>query len=469
MSRFILKGRTMALLSFLLVGAFLGTAFGASVSVEAATVPATTAASGLTAVTASYVIYKDASGYTCAKNAATSFIDYRDTNSRLVIQKAIDRTSTGTIRIQSGTYDISSTIFSCMTSITGDGNGTILKATTALKSAVIMVTNTYNKLDGTRAMPSTSRPTGITISDLQIDGNRAVRTIGTMEGIGFINTINSNVLRVYVHDVISGQGIYMSNSQYCSVKNSQVYNIGDTTYANYGSGIAFGEASSYKIASSYVVIDNVRITKVSMSSIDLEPANHITITNCVFLEASKWNGWTTPAITSYAIRGYAPCDNNVVSGNNMYGAFAEFLIMNPSNNSVVSNNVITYTAGAATAIYAKASHDNKILGNVIKTFSKDAIACVDCSSFVVSNNIVTDITTSKSDYGIRFYSTTGQCTYNVINSNQVTGFQYAITGITGISHLIVTSNVIKSCTVGTFLKGTDIVRAPNALNGAAAW
>jgi parallel beta-helix repeat protein len=469
MSKSILKSRSMALLSILLAGAFLGTAFGAAMSVEAATVPTTTTTTPLTAVNASYIIYKDASGYTCAKNVVTSAIDYRDANSRLVIQKAIDKTGTGTILIKAGTYDITSTIYSCKTSITGEGNVTILKATTTLKSAVIMVTNTYNKVDGTRAMPSTSRPTGITISDLQIDGNRAVRTSGTMEGIGFINTLNSHVLRVYVHDVISGQGIYMSNSQYCTIKNSQVYNIGDTTYANYGSGIAFGEASSYKIASAYITIDNVRITKVSMSSIDLEPANHITITNCVFLEASKWNGWTTPAITSYAIRGYEPCDYNVVSGNKMTGAFAEFIILVPSNHSVVSNNVITYTAGSMTAIYAKGSHENKIIGNVIKTVAKDAIACVDSSSFTVSNNIVTDSTTSKSNYGIRFYSTNGQCTNNVISGNQVTGFKYGITAITGINHLSVTGNVIKSCTVGTFLKGLDIVRTPNVLNGAAAW
>ena len=469
MGKFKLNCRSMALFSVLVVAAFLGTAIGSVVCVQGETASEKPTTSELTDTISTYIIYKDASGYTCAKNAATSAIDYRDTNSRLVIQKAIDRTGTGTIRIQAGTYDISTTIYSSKTSITGDGNSTILKAATGLGNALIMVTNDYYKLDGTKALPAGVRPTGITISDLQIDGNKVNVNTGILEAIGFINTLNSHVLRVYAHDIQGGQGVYMSNSQFCSVRDSQVYNVGDEGTYNYGSGVAFGEASSTRIASSHILIDNVRITKVSMSSIDLEPANNITITNCVFLEASKWNGWITPAITSYSIRGWATCDNNVISANYMYGAFAEFIILNPSNYSVVSNNVITYTAGFTTAIYSLGSHDNKIIGNVIKTVAKDAIACVDSSSFMISNNIVTDSSNSKSNYGIRFYSSGGVCNHNIIKGNQITGFQYAITGVTGISHLIVAGNTVVSCTVGTLLKGTDIVSTGNVLNGAPAW
>ena len=357
-----------------------------------------------------------------------------------------------------------------MKSITGEGNGTILKATSSLKTAVIMVTNNYYKMDGTKAFASSSSlPTGITISNLAVDGNRAVRSSGTMEGIGFVNVLNSLVSNVYVHDVIAGQGIYMSNSQYCTVKDSWIYNIGDTTLANYGSGIAFGEASSTKIASSHILINNVKIAKASMSSIDLEPANNVTITNCQFTEATTWNGHATPVITTVAVHGYAPIDYVTVSGNNVYGAFGEFIVLVPSNYTVVSNNVITYTAGTATSIYATSSHGDKITGNVIKTVSKDGIVCVNCNSFVVSNNTVTDTTLSKSDYGIRFYATSGTSYYNIVSGNQVTGFQYGIVEYVGCNHITVTANVIKTCTVGTWLKGTDVTKSGNILNGAGAW
>ena len=120
-----------------------------------------------------------------------------------------------------------------------------------------------------------------------------------MEGIGFIDCLNSQIIDVYVHDILACQGLYMSNSQYCSISNCQIANIGDNTTADYGSGIAFGVASSTKVASSQISIDNVLISQASMSSIDLEPANNITITNCVFRNAATWRGCYNPVITEY--------------------------------------------------------------------------------------------------------------------------------------------------------------------------
>ncbi len=293
MTKFRLGTKSLTFFAILFVGAMIGTSFIGAVPAEAAT------------STIAYTVYKDSSGYTCAKNAA-GVVDIRSTTSYLVIQKAVDKSSGKTVLIKAGTYDISRTIFTGSTSIRGEYNATVLKATTSTSGAVILVTNNYYKADGTKA--STARPDGISISRLAIDGNRNVRTSGTMEGVGFINALNSEAYKLYVHDIIGGQGIYMSNSQYGKITKCWIYNIGSTTYANYGSGIAFGEASSTKVASSNIVIDNCLISKCSMSSIDLEPANHITINNCVFREATTWNGAPTPVITLYAISGYAAND-----------------------------------------------------------------------------------------------------------------------------------------------------------------
>jgi parallel beta-helix repeat protein len=209
-----------------------------------------------------------------------------------------------------------------------------------------------------------------------------------MEGVGMVNTLNSRILKVYVHDVIAGQGLYMSNSQYCSISRCQIYNIGDNTAAHYGSGIAFGEASSTKVATSHITIDRVLISKTSMSSIDLEPANNIAITNCVFRTASSWKGYNNPVITEYNKAGYAANDYVTVSGCNVNGAFNEFVVLTPSSHSAIKNNVVTYTSGSSTAIYSTNSHSNTITGNVIKTSSSRPIQLVSCSSCTVSGNTI---------------------------------------------------------------------------------
>jgi len=166
------------------------------------------------------------------------------------------------------------------------------------------------------------------------------------------------------------------------------------------------------------------------------------------------------------VSGYSANDYVTVSGNSMYGAFSEFIILMPSSHTVISNNVITYTSGQTTAIYAKGSHEDKITGNVIKTISKDAISCVDCNSMLIDGNVISDITLSKSDYGIRFYASSGTSYYNVISSNQLSGFQYAIVANSGSDHTRVVYNTVKACYIGILLSGYDLVKTGNVLNGA---
>ncbi|HEY3420755.1 MAG TPA: right-handed parallel beta-helix repeat-containing protein [Methanomassiliicoccales archaeon] len=468
-----LKGRSLMVLSILLVGALIGTAVGAAMFVQGEGAPSTASGPGSIVVESNYVIFKDASGYTCARNTTTQAIEIRETNAGLAMQKAVDRSARGNIYIKSGTYDMSRPVYTWSTSITGDGNGTILKVTSSLYDSVLKVTNDYYKADGTLAIPkaqqSANHPTGVTISNLQVDGNKAVRSSGqVMRCVNFQDAINCQVRNIYAHDVSAGQGVYMTNSHYCTVRDSVFYNIGGTAFADYGTGIAFGEASPTKVASSHILIDNCKITKASMSSIDMEPANNVTITNSLFLGATTWNGYATPVITSYAIKGYdRPNDHIMVSGNSVYGAFGEFIILTPCNYSIVSNNIVTYTAGNTAAIYSTGAHDNKITGNIIKTWGKDAIVGVNCNSYLISDNTIIDGKNSKSNYGIRLYATSGTSYYNIVKGNQISGFNYAICEITGTNHLIVTANIIKSCNVGIYLKGTDIMRTGNVLNGAS--
>jgi hypothetical protein len=375
-----LKGRSLTFLTIMFVGALIGTSVLGAVPVQAATA----SVGDGTSVSVAYTIYKDGSGYTCAKSSSTGAIDYRNTNSKWVIQKALDKLSGGAILIKAGSYVITQTIYTNKVSIIGEGNATVLEAGSTCYGAVIRVCDDYWTLDY-RYM--SARPNGVTIGNLQIDGNRASGG-QHLEGVGFIDCLNSRIVKVYAHDIIGGQGLYMSNSQYCSISDCVIDNIGDNTAAHYGSGIAFGEASRTKVASAYITIDNVRITRASMSSIDLEPANHVTITNSVFRDATTWKNYRTPVITEYNIYGYAACDYITVTGCVVYGAFNEFIILSPSSHSVVKNNQVSLTTGTTTAIYSTSSHENVITGNVIKTYSSNPIVLKSCTSCTVSGNTI---------------------------------------------------------------------------------
>jgi len=373
-------GRSLTYLTILFVGVLIGTSVLGAMPAQAASAPVGDG----TSVSVGYTIYKDSSGYTCAKNSATGAIDYRNTNSKYVIQKAIDKLSGGYILIKAGTYAITQTIYTSKVSIIGEGNATILKASGSVGASIIRVTDKYWTLDY-RYM--SARPNGITIGNLQIDGN-AGSGGKQIEGAGFINCLNSKMVRIYVHDVLAGQGLYMSNSQYCSISDCQIANVGDNTAAHYGSGIAFGEASSSKVASSHITIDNCLISGATMSSIDLEPANNVAITNCVFTDAKSWKNYRTPVITEYNIYGYALCDYITVAGCTVNGAFNEFVILSPSSNSMVKNNHVSLTTGTTPAIYSINSHSNTITGNVIKCYSNNPIQLKGCSSCTVGSNAI---------------------------------------------------------------------------------
>jgi hypothetical protein len=405
-----------------------------------------------------YVIYHTSTGDTIVVNNDTSQIEMEGKNAGEVIQQAIDSSNNGTILIEAGDYDIQSTIHTSGTSIRGVGNESKLIAHRGLEEAVIRVSSD----------PYGARPDGITISDLQIDGNRTNQTYGdTIRGISLLDALNCVVQHVYVHDIISGQGVYMANCQHCTVKDSWLRDIG-TNYGsgklgNYGSGIAFGEQRT--TASSDILIDNCSIAACSMSSIDLEPANHVTISNCSFTEARTWQNIPTAAITSYPVAGYASNEGIIITHNTMYGAFGEFAYMYDSNNSVISQNLIKYTASNRVAIYYSDSSSCQITENIIETLSQSAFVGVDCSSFTISNNTVVDTTSSRSNYGILVQASGGTSAHNIIDGNTVTGWAYGIAVNLGSQNTSITNNVFHDCIYGTLVTGSSQMYG-NVYNGA---
>ncbi|HEY3421445.1 MAG TPA: right-handed parallel beta-helix repeat-containing protein [Methanomassiliicoccales archaeon] len=407
-----------------------------------------------------YTIYRLSTGETVAVNMDTSQIEISGTIAGEVIQQAIDSSNNGTIWIEAGNYDVQSTIHTSGASIRGMGNSSNLIAHRGLNEAVIMISTD----------PDGARPSGITISDLQIDGNRTNQSYGdTIRGISFLDAVDCVVENVYIHDIISGQGVYMANSQHCTVRDSWIRDIGDNRgsgkLGNYGSGIAFGEQRT--TASSDILIDNCSIAACSMSSIDLEPANHVTISNCRFTEARTWQNVPNPVITSYPISGYAPNEGIVITHNTMEGAFGEFVYLSESSNSIISQNWLRYTASYGAAIYCTDTTSCQITENNIGTLSQTAFAGVNCNLFNISNNTVADMTGSRSNYGIIVSASGGTSTHNIIEGNTVIGWAYGITANQGSQDTTITNNVFHNCTVGTLVTGSSQMYG-NVYNGARA-
>jgi parallel beta-helix repeat protein len=98
--------------------------------------------------------------------------------------------------------------------------------------------------------------------------------------------------------------------------------------------------------------------------------------------------YRNPVITMYQVSGYAANDYITVSGCNSYGSFNEFIVLTPSSHSSVKNNVVTYTAGSCTPIYATNSQYDTITGNRLTTSSSQPIHLVSCSSCTVSGNTI---------------------------------------------------------------------------------
>ena len=150
----------------------------------------------------------------------------------------------------------------------------------------------------------------------------------------------------------------------------------------------------------------------------------------------------------------------------MEGAFGEFAYLPDSDNSIVTENWVRYTANHRAAIYFSDSSSCQITKNTIETLSKGAFVGANCNSFIISNNTVVDMTGSRTGHGIMFYSSGGVSTYNVMDGNTITGWRYGITANRGSQDSTITNNVFSNCTVGTLVTGSFQMYG-NVYNGAS--
>lgn len=386
-----------------------------------------------------YHIYRQTDGQTVAHNLTSSAIDFIGTSSSIVIQQAVEASLHKTVLIENGTYTLTGRINLVSTSLIGVGNATHLRATSAVLDSIIMITG--NAVSVSYLQIST---------DMSTFGNGAVR-----RGINLLGATNSEVEHCYIHDIKAGQGVYMSGGQYNYVNNTQIYNIGTTISANYGSGIAFGEqnAGVSKISSCFMYINDCIISGASMSSIDLEPANNIYIDGCSFYNATTWNGAETPVITIYEKPGWPACDQITVVNSYVYGAFGEFFY-GKTNHSVVGWNRVIYTADIHTAIYTLNSHETSFVNNTIMSQGASGIGMVDCNNMQVEYNRIFEMVPYRYAIGIYGFASSGTSINNYFHANVVVGFNIGIASKWGASNAVIMDNIIVNCTTEIDATGT---------------
>jgi hypothetical protein len=251
---------------------------------------------------------KDAADY-----VATGTSDQTVINSALTAaDPAGSGRKTGRVILLAGTYTISDAIsVPNNTTLAGQGTGTLIQFANLSGASKNMITNT------------TASGTGVTVRDLQLDGNDSVNTTGTdygiyMNAIGTSSTPGAIITNVSVTNVLT-YGIYLNN-----VFNTNL--TANTVWSNGGGGV-------------YVNGNKGSIT------------NNIIFLNAGYgltLNSSQYNDVTGNQVNTNTSGGMlltnTSIDNNV-STNNLYnnggGTTTEGIVVTNSDDNLITSNHIT--------------------------------------------------------------------------------------------------------------------------------
>ena len=307
---------------------------------------------------------------TAEKNLADFVCD--GVSDQAEVNAAINTASTltaggGTVLMLSGQYTIDNTIFvNSNTTLKGVGYATKILAHANLGTMYLIQTN------GTTA-------NNITISDLQIDGNKANQTNGQW-GISTTNTCTNVIIEnIYIHD-LTGDGISLLGT---SATNCRICKNFMTNMGNAAQGIV-GDA-----------------TTVQRNVIEGNIINSV----------SSWN--------AIDMQGTSSCIYNIISGNVISGSGIT-LDANCAYN-LVSGNIVTGALNYGICISSTTAHDNSILGNVVYHSSSSTNLAYD-NIFINGNynNVQNNIcrkgsSTPGPKNGINVYGGTG----NLVTNNDL--------------------------------------------------
>ena len=305
----------------------------------------------------------------------------------------------GQVLLLGGTYNLSAAV-SVPNNVTlaGTGAATILAVPNAQNGTYNMITNT-----------DTTTGTKITIRDLQIDGNKANQTSGTMTGIylsgmgagtGSSARSGAKVVNVTIRSLFSGFGIILDNASNNTI-------TGNTLLANATTGIVLQNSSNNNTITGNTTQGNGNY------GFYLDGSSNNTFTgntsqgngNGVRVDNSSNNNTfsanTFQGNTNFGIDIRGASNGNTVTGNTSQGNSFYGITVSSAYNAITSN---TFQGNGTLGIYLNSGSNNDVTGNKIHdnggNTTNNGIKLTSASSNSISNNDITDTSCSTNCYAI---------------------------------------------------------------------
>lgn len=256
-----------------------------------------------------------------------------------IINTALIASSGGSVYLAEGTYTVSGSInVPNSTSLSGGGVGTLITVPNAQNGSYSIIANT-----------DTSTGTRVTVRDLQIDGNKANQTSGSMKGI-------------YLYSMGGGTG--SSARDGAKIMNVTVRSI----YGSFAPGIGLSFSSNNTLTNNTVLGNG-------STGVDLAYSNYNTLTgntiqgNSYGVNVSGGNN----TITGNTIQGNGNSgvlmsgSGNVVTGNGFHGNGIYAVYLNSSTNNTIGSNMITGTGAVSGGVGVRmySSSGNQVSENRI--------------------------------------------------------------------------------------------------------
>jgi parallel beta-helix repeat protein len=380
------------------------------------------------------------------------------TADQTLINTALTAAAGGTVYIMEGTVTVTGSIsVPNNTTLAGAGRGTLITIPNAVNANLNLVTNTTTGGAGT----------GITVRDMQFDGNLANQTTG-------------NYAAIYMNGV--GSTTALTSVQGAKLTNLWIMNFEGSTYSNGsygGGGINLNSSFNNTISNNSITVN----ANSGSTGIFLTGSSSNTFTNnivqgpftCVYMTTSANNtftGNTFQNCADYGVNMFGTGANNTFAGNTFadvnYGIslvgtgtssshtvvtgnnfvdnnnFTDYFvyIYGDSNVTVTGNSLIYNGANAQYGIVLDTTSSSTVSGNTIeKTFigvalwdsnsnivqgntitnngsstNNNAIDLSNADSNTITNNSITDTTHTTDNYAIDISSSTSASNYLSNNS-----------------------------------------------------
>ena len=414
---------------------------------------------------ASYIIFKDATGATCAKNGTSGEIVARSINSSSVFQSIINALSIigGTIQIKSGNYVVSNTILlfgniriegemrseqnhisgTVLTNNQVNGHSTFASGdlNNYLGGGIGSLTIIGNPLSGSGV--NISLPVNYVLKDITISscGGDGIRINGAVDVLfDHVNVMQNKGWGIDFKLSSWGHaGAYVADINSCLFQNNTLGNIrineGTYTVQSCSFENAGSVGKDHILVSSETLQSDVKISGCNFAGTGNSPETNdaITVKNCTEISIignsfnTHRNGINITSSSGRAIitgndfeytEGWAiknAAKDTIISGNNIKGIYGRGGgVNNTGDRTNIINNIIEQSDGAYSSIVNSGSYVT-MQNNILYHSSGDAIQNSGYDCIISGNHIAFAL-----HYAIANYGDTA-----LISSNWIIGANYA--------------------------------------------